>query len=93
MNEYLVEKIVIGALKQTIQAHGPIHSGWISSAAKRIAHQLYGEFLALAAQGDAHEVCAAKITRLKEKIKDLAKEKSNLNKSMSYWMKLAKERE
>lgn len=37
-----VEKIIAGALKSTINVHGPITPEWIGSASKRIYGQLRG---------------------------------------------------
>ena len=40
-------KIVAGALRCTIDAHGPITKEWIGSASKRIVKMTVGEFEAL----------------------------------------------
>ena len=39
-----LEKLVAGALKSAIDAHGPISKDNLSSASKRIARQVWGSF-------------------------------------------------
>jgi len=89
MTEEWVEKLVIGALKTTIKAHGPIDLKWIASAAKRIAHQIFGELKAHAAKGEGHEICEAKIRELEKEIKHQVRKNGALNKSRAYWMAAA----
>jgi hypothetical protein len=43
MNRDRVQRIIAGALRSTIDAHGPVTLDWIDSASKRIANQLLGD--------------------------------------------------
>lgn len=39
-----ITRVVSGALKSTIDAHGPITEKFISSASKRLANQIFSDF-------------------------------------------------
>lgn len=43
MDRPRLERIVVGCLRATILAHGPITEEWIGSAAKRVAAQLIAD--------------------------------------------------
>ncbi len=89
MNEQWLEKVVAGCVRDTIRAHGPVDKERIGSAAKRIAHQIFGELKAAAGKGDGHEVCEAKVAELQKEVKRLERRMIALAKSVKHWMGVA----
>ena len=47
----MLQKQICGALRETIEQHGPINKQWISSAAKRIAKQIAGRLEDMGGRG------------------------------------------
>lgn len=85
-----LESIVSAALRDTINAHGPITREWIGSASKRAVAAFRGRLLDLFKAEENKVSCVAhseQIERLKKEVEELQKRVSRANSQERRWRK------
>lgn len=66
LDEKQLIKLVHGAIKETIRAHGPITTALIASAVRRVVGQLLGHIKQMSAKEVQDEGVKLELTRLKK---------------------------
>lgn len=74
--------MVLGALKETIRAHGPITSNLIASASRRVVGQILGHIKQMSAKEIQDEGVKLEIERLKKIITDKEERILSLRKAV-----------
>ena len=85
-NKGWLEAIVRGAIKNTIQAHGPITANLVGSAAKRIAGGVRSGLKKELPNAEGHTACRLRVADLEERLAAL---EFNFKSQVEYWMRKA----
>jgi hypothetical protein len=81
-----LDAIVRAAIKNTIQAHGPITASLVGSAAKRIAGDVRSSLKRELPNAEGHTACRLRVADLEERLAAL---EFNFRTQVEYWMRKA----
>jgi hypothetical protein len=90
LDEKQLTKLVHGAVKETIRAHGPITTNLIASAVRRVVGQLLGHIKQMSAKEIQDEGVKMELARLKKIIDEKDETILSLRKNVSGLLDRAK---
>lgn len=82
LDDKQLTKLVHGAIKETIRAHGPITTNLIASAVRRVVGQLLGHIKQMSAKEVQDEGVKLELARLKKVIEEREETILNLRKNL-----------
>ena len=83
LDDKQLTKLVHGAIKETIRAHGPITTNLIASAVRRVVGQLLGHIKQMSAKEIQDDGVKMEIARLKKVIEEREETILNLRKNLN----------